>query len=166
MATYQQALDDFGIVRLLQKLIVIAPESLEMEERESLAALLIEQLTSCLDRALIAQYLNFIDAGDGNVISDQIAIELQSVAIASARPLNCLPPKESASGFQIGDRVQWKPLSDCSTDWGTVIGRFYTYARHRLQWGWKYVVWLDDNSPSSVWTAADTAWEDDLQPMN
>jgi hypothetical protein len=46
-----------------------------------------------------------------------------------------------------------------------VIGRFYLPAPHRgLQWSWKYLILLDKDSPSAAWVAADTAWENDLEP--
>ncbi len=162
LAGYQQALDDFGIIQLLQKLILVAPAQVEVEERESLAAYLIEQLAASLNSSLIDQFLNAIARGDGGAISDAIAIELNAlptdVTLAEVFPYNY------ASGcFAIGDRVEWKPLPDPS-DWGTVIGRFWAYAPHRRCWGWKYVIWLDQGSPSSAWIVADTAWEQDLQP--
>ncbi|MEO0521151.1 MAG: hypothetical protein AAF171_28125 [Cyanobacteria bacterium P01_A01_bin.116] len=66
--------------------------------------------------------------------------------------------------FLYGDRLCW--LSDGElTDWGIVIGRFYSFAPHRRRWGWCYLIWLDPNSPSSDWVRADIAWEDDLEPI-
>ncbi|HAG80895.1 MAG TPA: hypothetical protein DCL61_06915 [Cyanobacteria bacterium UBA12227] len=57
MTTYQQALDDFAIIQLLQKLILVSPVHLESEERESLAASLIEQLSASLNGHLITEYI-------------------------------------------------------------------------------------------------------------
>ncbi|MEQ8969743.1 MAG: hypothetical protein RIE73_05030 [Coleofasciculus sp. C1-SOL-03] len=164
MTTYQQALDDFGIIPLLQKLILMTPVHLESEERESLAALLITQLTASLTHQSIANYLNAIEQGNQDMIADRIIQELQATPVTLSAPTSL--PKESSASFEIGDRVQWKSLAHSTRDWGIIIGRFYTYGRHRLQWGWQYVVWLDEESPSSAWTVADTAWEEDLQRLN
>ncbi|MFP4124589.1 MAG: hypothetical protein ACLFWI_27060 [Coleofasciculus sp.] len=165
MTTYQQALDDFGIIQLLQKLIVDTPVQLDSEERESLAAFLIEQLTLCLDQSLIVQCLQVMNSGDKMMISDRVSLALAGMAVRVFTPKSPVFPDESKAGFQIGDRVAWKPLFNNSPDWGVVMGRFYAYGRQGWQWGWQYVVWLDEASPSSVWTVADTAWEEDLQPL-
>jgi len=66
--------------------------------------------------------------------------------------------------FLYGDRLRWVSEQD-NTDWGIVIGRFYSYAPHRRNWAWCYLIWLAPNSPSSDWAVADTAWEDDLEPL-
>jgi hypothetical protein len=50
-------------------------------------------------------------------------------------------------------------------DWGVAIGRFYSFAPHHCAWTWCYLIWLDKLSPSYAWTVADTAWEDDLEPL-
>jgi hypothetical protein len=66
--------------------------------------------------------------------------------------------------FLYGDRLRW--ISDgAATDWGIVIGRFYSFAPHCRRWAWCYLIWLDADSPSSAWVSADVAWEDDLQPL-
>jgi hypothetical protein len=66
--------------------------------------------------------------------------------------------------FLYGDRLYW--ISDGEvTDWGIVIGRFYSFAPHYGRWRWCYLLWLDSNSPSSAWLSTDIAWEDDLEPM-
>lgn len=36
---------------------------------------------------------------------------------------------------------------------------------HHCAWTWCYLIWLDKLSPSSPWTVADTAWENDLEPL-
>ncbi len=159
---YQQALEDFGIIQLLQKLILVTPSHLDVEQRESLAALLIEQLTTSLDSALIAQCLNPMLPCDGGAISDLIAIELNALPTSVTLAENFL--HNSSAYFTIGDKVQWKPQPN-PMDWGIVIGRFYAYAHHRCRWGWKYAIWLAEDSPSSAWAVADTAWEEDLQPF-
>ncbi|MHC5823357.1 MAG: hypothetical protein ACYT04_47865, partial [Nostoc sp.] len=64
---YQQALDDFGITELLAKLNNYSDADfdsawiqLQQQEIESLAAILISQLTYSLNGKLIAAYLNLI----------------------------------------------------------------------------------------------------------
>ncbi|MFB2976461.1 hypothetical protein [Microseira sp. BLCC-F43] len=66
--------------------------------------------------------------------------------------------------FLYGDKLRWIPDGD-KTDWGIAIGRYYSFAPHRCAWTWCYLIWLDPLSPSYAWTVADTAWEDDLEPM-
>lgn len=66
--------------------------------------------------------------------------------------------------FGYGDRLCWISYSN-ATDWGLVIGRFYSYAAHSRCWRWCYLIWLDPGSPSAAWIRADIAWEDDLEPI-
>jgi hypothetical protein len=66
--------------------------------------------------------------------------------------------------FLYGDRLCWK-TNNQTTDWGIVIGRFYSFAPHRRCWRWCYLIWLDPDSLSSAWLRADIAWEDDLEPL-
>ncbi|YAF94054.1 MAG: hypothetical protein AB3A66_15670 [Nodularia sp. CChRGM 3473] len=49
------------------------------------------------------------------------------------------------------------------TDWGTAIGRFYSFAPHLCCWTWCYLIWLSKDSPSAAWISADIAWEQDLE---
>ncbi|HEY9626473.1 MAG TPA: hypothetical protein V6C84_04160 [Coleofasciculaceae cyanobacterium] len=62
--------------------------------------------------------------------------------------------------LKIGDRVCWHPLP--AQDFGIITGLEYAPAEHLQSWSWKYVVWLDPQSPSREWTQQDSAWEDDL----
>ncbi len=64
--------------------------------------------------------------------------------------------------FEWGDRTRWK-TDDPTTDSGTVIGKFYSFAPHCRRWQWCYLIWLDADSPSAAWIKADIAWEDDLE---
>lgn len=69
--------------------------------------------------------------------------------------------------FLYGDHLKWKPLSDTdNTDTGVIIGRFYAFAHHRNQWTWKYLIFLDPNAYSRRFCTADTAWEEDLEPID
>jgi hypothetical protein len=76
----------------------------------------------------------------------------------------CLPSNFSKDlptpKFKIGDRVQWKPLP--THEFGVITGLEYAPAEHLQGWSWKYLVWLDPQSPSREWTHQDSAWEDDL----
>lgn len=164
LSGYQQALDDFGIISLLQKLILLAPNEFNVEERESLAAMLIERLTTSLNRSLIDQCLNPMYPCHEGVISDLILTELNALP-SSINLAENFSYYLSLPNFAVGEKVQWKPIVE-PTDWGIVIGRFYAYAQHHCRWGWKYVIWLAQDSPSSAWTIVDTAWEEDLVRKN
>jgi len=163
--TYQQALDDFGITQLLSYLTNYVDTdfnaqlmNLEEQELKSLAAILIQRLISNLNGKLIASYLNAIRYGDSHIIFDptNLQIPLPSIDLP-AHFLKTITPR-----YQEGDRVRWRPISN-TTDWGIVIGRFYT--QHHCQWTVYYIVKLDRNSPSAAWIVADTAWEEDLEPI-
>jgi len=83
----------------------------------------------------------------------------------SSIPLNSLPegfPHHTPTPkFQIGDRVRWQPQP--TEDLGTITGIQYTPAQGLQSWAWRYIVWLDLQSPSQQWIRADTAWETDLE---
>jgi hypothetical protein len=86
---------------------------------------------------------------------------LPSVRLPADFPDGTAMPK-----FLYGDRLQWIPLSDKDeTDRGIVIGRFYAFASHRYQWGWKYLILLDPESLSAQFCVADTCWEEHLEPL-
>lgn len=161
--TYQEALEDFGIAELLSYLgnytdadFSAAKMNLEQQELESLAAILIQRLTQNLKGKLIASYLNVIRHGDSDVVCDPIPLEIAAASINL--------PVTLVSCYQEGDRVKWRS-PDNPTDWGIVIGRFFTYAQHLNQWAVRYLIRLDEDSPSATWLVADTAWEDDLEPI-
>ena len=163
---YQQALEDFGITELLEKLshfqdadFDAQPLHPEPEELDSVAALLIQQLTNSLNGKLISSYLKAYRHGNSDVFSSPISIEFpQSVSLPSGFPDSALPPH-----FLYGDRVRLVPVSG-DREWGVVIGRFYNYAAHRCRWMWRYILWLDKASFSASWIVATTAWEEDLEP--
>ena len=68
------------------------------------------------------------------------------------------PQMSSAPKFSLGDRVRFVPL--LAEAYGIIVGLRFAPAEH-LQ-GWRYIIWLDLQSPSRVWTSSDLAWEDDL----
>lgn len=158
---YQQALEDFGITELLEKLSHFQDADfnakelhLEPEELDSIAALLIHQLTGSLNGKLISGYLNTIRHGSTDVFAHPITLEFpQSASLPSDFPHSAPTPR-----FEFGTIV-----SVNSSEWGVVIGRFYNYAAHRCCWMWRYILWLDQASLSAAWVVAATAWEEDLQ---
>lgn len=164
---YEQALDDFGITELRSHLSNYADAdfnaalmNLEEQELETLAAILIQRLTKNLKGKLIASYLNAIRHGDSDVICDPINLEIPPPSIDL--PANF--PNSVTPCYQEGDRVRWRSLTN-NTDWGIVIGRYYTYAQHQCSWAVCYLVWLNEDSPSAAWTVTDTAWEEDLEAI-
>jgi len=165
---YQQALDDFGITGLLLRLknfsdanFDAAWMNLSEQERESLAVILIQGLTANLRGRLIANYLEMMRQGSKNDLTGSINLEFPppSVDLPANFPDEAEPPR-----FLYGDKLRWIPVNGDS-DFGTVIGRFYSFASHHCSWQWCYLIWLDKESPSAVLAVADTAWEEDLEPM-
>lgn len=99
-------------------------------------------------------------------MSDPSLAQIKSLISSRLQsPASSLPahfPDVEIPQFLYGDRLCW--ISDgAATDWGIVIGRFYSFAPHCGCWRWCYLIWLDVDSPSSAWVNADIAWEDDLQ---
>lgn len=97
--------------------------------------------------------------------------DLPLVSLDAPPPSVGLPPSfpdgTETPYFVCGDHVKWKPLSDRdNTDTGVIIGRFYAFAHHHHQWSWKYLVFLDTDSYSRCFCTADTAWEQDLEPLD
>lgn len=163
---YQQALSDFGITELLEKLSNFSDNDFNAQwlykepgELDSLAAILIQQLINNLNGKLIGGYLNAIRHGNSDVFEAPISLEFpQSVRLPSNFPDSTLSPH-----FLYGDKVRLVPVSS-SSEWGVVIGRFYSYAAHRCSWMWCYILWLDQASFSASWVVATTVWEEDLEP--
>ncbi|MEH1951968.1 MAG: hypothetical protein V7K77_34195 [Nostoc sp.] len=150
--SYLQALDDFGITQLLAKLSDYG----EQQEQETLAAVLIYQLTQSIDAELIANYLSAIAKNHQDLFPELINQKL-SVDLPADFPDTAKTPR-----FLYGDRLRW--LSS-DTDWGIAIGRFYNFAPHLCCWSWCYLIWLSEDSLSAAWTSADIAWEEDLEPL-
>lgn len=103
-----------------------------------------------------------------SVPDDVQTLVAESLLTNSLRSPSDLPatfPDVETPRFLYGDRLQWISNSE-TTDWGSVIGRFYCFAPHCDRWQWCYLIWLDPNSPSSSCVKADIAWEEDLQACN
>ncbi|MEH1956422.1 hypothetical protein [Nostoc sp.] len=166
---YQQGLDDFGITELLAKLNNYSDADfdsawiqLQQQEIESLAAILISQLTYSLNGKLIAAYLNLIRHSNQDIVPSLINLKCPDASIEL--PAN-FPDVAKTPKFLYGDRLRWLS-TESDTDWGIVIGRFYSFASDRCCWSWCYLIWLGEDSPSAAWTSADIAWEEDLEPIS
>jgi hypothetical protein len=182
---YQQALDDFGITELLANLKNYSDEDfdstwtqLQQQEIETLAAILISQLTHSINGKLIAAYLNLIRHNHQDIALSLInpersrRVNLKYPDASIELPAN-FPDVAKTPRFLYGDRLRWLS-TESDTDWGIVIGRFYSFASdafggsrsdHRCCWSWCYLIWLSKDCPSAAWTSADIAWEEDLEPM-
>jgi len=102
---------------------------------------------------------------DGDVIANITPLILSQPPEGIFLP-SAFPHEVQPSSFLIGDRVRWKFLDDTpDTDWGCVVGKYYAFASHKFDWRWRYIIWLDDDSPSKEWLVLELAWEDDLEPL-
>jgi len=161
---YLQALDDFGITELLAKL----SNYCHQEEQESLAAVLISQLTQSIDAEMIANYLSAIArSAVPEAIAKSHVFPLPGLINQKFSPVSAdlpvdFPDTAKTPRFLYGDKLRWV---GSDSDWGTVYGRFYSFAPQRGSWTWCYLIWLSQDSPSAAWTVADTAWEEDLEPL-
>lgn len=174
--SYLQALQDFGVLELrdaistalgaerltsLSKPIENSQTNpLSSGELDSLTALLIRQLTSNLNCQQLCNLLQAfqLDSSVSGLPSLSFHPSVPGISLPANFPDNAETPK-----FLYGDRLQWKPLFDTNeTDRGVVIGRFYAFAPHRCQWGWKYLILLAPESPSAQFCVADTCWEEHL----
>ena len=165
-------MDDFGIAQLLAKL----SDYCEQQEQESLAAVLIYQLTQSIDAELIANYLTAlalslavrgsVSEREGIAKSQQHLLPRlinQKFSLGSVDLPNDFPNTAKTPRFLYGDKLRWL---GSDTDWGIVIGRFYCFAPHLYCWTWCYLIWLSKDSPSNPWTSADIAWEEDLESLS
>jgi len=102
---------------------------------------------------------------DGDVIANTTPLILSQPPEGISLP-SAFPGEVQLSDFLIGDRVRWKFLDDTpDTDWGRVVGKYYAFASHKSDWQWRYIIWLDDDSPSKEWLVLELAWENDLEPL-
>ncbi|BAY29332.1 hypothetical protein NIES2107_11730 [Nostoc carneum NIES-2107] len=161
---YQQALDHFGITQLIAKLSSYsdrASMSAEQSQLESLAAKLIADLVQNINAQAIANYLNATPGCKGDAILNCINLKLPQPPVELPADFS---HRTDNPYFLYGDKVRWV-TGEHDSDWGTVIGRFYSFAPHLGCWTWCYLVWLAKESCSAAWTSADIAWEQDLEPL-
>ena len=158
---YHKALDDFGVIELLQKLAEVTADQPEKTDLDNLATLLIKHLTNLLNPDSLDGFLHAIRQGEGKTIAHFLSLN-QKLPLPADSPsffLDTKPPR-----FKFGSLLRWIPLEDMTlTDWGIVIGRFYGYAPESGRWMWCYLLLLDPDSPSASWCVVDTAWEGDLE---
>jgi hypothetical protein len=173
---YQQALKDFALTNLLTRLKTYSDADFDaasmnftQPELESLAAILIRDLTGNLKGKAIAGYLNAIRHSSTDIPPSLVHLAFPPPSIDL--PANF--PDVQTPRYLYGDKLRWIPDSD-KADWGIAIakrcceaqiGRFYSFAPHHCAWMWCYLIWLDKLSSSAAWTVADIAWENDLEPM-
>jgi hypothetical protein len=167
-AGYQQALADYDLPQLLHVLQNFSDDhfdaalaALTPSEVEILATVLIQGLTTAIKGSLLADYLSAIRRVAYEEVKplSQLHLSPPAIDLPTDFPVNAEMPK-----FLYGDRLCWLSQGEI-TDWGIVIGRFYSFAPHRCCWCWCYLIWLDPDSPSFAWVRADIAWEDDLEPL-
>ncbi len=165
---YQLALDDFGITELLTQLgnysdtdFDTAQTNPTQPELESLAAILIQQLTTNINGNAIADYINAMRQCRANI--PPALVHLAVPAPSLDLPANF--PNVETPRYLYGDKLRWI-CDDDNTDWGVVSGRFYSFAPHHCAWTWCYLIWLDKHSPSATRIVADIAWENDLEPVD
>jgi hypothetical protein len=165
---YQQAKEDFAIANLLTRLKTYSDTdfdavwmNLTQPELESLAAILIRELTTNLNGKGIADYLNAVRQGSANIPGSLIHQTFPPPSLDL--PTNF--PNVGTPRYLYGDKLRWI-CDDDKADWGVVIGRFYSFAPHHCAWMWCYLIWLDKVSPSANRVVADIAWEDDLEPVD
>jgi hypothetical protein len=155
---YQQALEDFAITHLLTHLKTYSDAdfdaawmNLTQPELESLAAILIRQLTANLkgkaicasqQRFAIAGYLNALRHGSTDIPPSLVHLVFPPPSIDL--PANF--PNVQVPRYLYGDKLRWISEGN-KTDWGIVIGRFYSFAPHHCAWTWCYLIWLDKLSP-------------------
>lgn len=161
---YQQALEDFALAPLLARLKTYSDAdfdaawmNLTQPELESLTAILIRDLTANLNGKALAGYLNAMRHGSTDIPPSLVHLAFPPPSIDL--PANF--PNVQTPRYLYGDKLRWISEGD-KTDWGVAIGRFYSFAPHHCAWTWCYLIWLDKLSPSSPWTVADIAWENDL----
>ena len=160
---YQQALSDFAIKDLKAKVSEYFNTNgfnkeryVEEQDQESLIAILIEQLTNNLNSQLIDNYFKALESGYDEVLLSEIQPPTKEL------PINF---KDSATPcYKDGESLRWIP-SKGGVDWGMAIGRFLAYTPHLCRWSWKYIILLDSDSKSAAWVVADTAWQEDLEPL-
>lgn len=75
-----------------------------------------------------------------------------------------LPDTFTNPRFKIGKKLRYIPETDSSPiDRGQIIGFYYCYAVAKAIWMWRYVLWLDEDSPSRDWLKTTVVWEDDVE---
>ncbi len=85
---------------------------------------------------LIADYLNLIRHSNQDIVPGLINLKYPDASIEL--PAN-FPDVAKTPRFLYGDRLRWLSTQS-DTDWGIVIGRFYSNASDRCGWSWCYLI--------------------------
>ena len=160
-AGYLEALDDFGILDLMQKLSEQGGSDFGLDQLSSLATLLVKHLTAVVSPEVVHTYRDLTAAG-----RDMLAGQLLAAAGRMRVPADCPAAILDAQPpwFRVGELVQWIFADEPKlADWGIVVGRYYGYSVESGHWQWCYLVMLDPDAPSARWCGLDTAWECDLE---
>ncbi|MGI2906958.1 hypothetical protein [Tolypothrix sp. VBCCA 56010] len=146
---------DDAIAILLLAVQKINP-TLTAFESSQITTKLISQLALTINSEIINNYLQAIHYGQQDIFSAPITREYpQGVELPNL--LNISPPN-----YSIGSKVRLTPI-DGATEWGTLIGYYLCYASHRCKWQWKYILFLDFDSPSADWVKTTFAWQDEIE---
>lgn len=144
-SSYKQALKNFGITDLLNKLGDLAPSPEDLAaihptplELEHLAAILIRNLAKSLTRKHIYQSFKAIRQNDLDFLN--FSPNLDALGLLELPPN--FPEQVSPPLFLLGDCLRYLPVNGLS-DFGIVIGRYFSYATHQGTWTWRYILWLD-----------------------
>lgn len=151
----QSVYPDDAIAQLLLAVQKINP-TLTAFESSQITTLLIKQLAVTLNCEIINNYLQAKRLGQQDIFSVPITREYpQSVELPNL--LNTPPPN-----YSIGSKVRLTPI-DGATEWGTLIGNYLAYAPRVREWQWKYILFLDKDSPSADWVKTTNAWQDEIE---
>ncbi|BAY10857.1 hypothetical protein [Calothrix sp. NIES-2098] len=153
---YSQALKDYAIANFLEALqqtnSILLPS-----ESSLIAALLIEKLPQAIDPELVSHYLH--------VVREGYAIDAFTTPITLEYPQSVELPQLSdipAPCYSVGTKVRLTPI-DGAAEWGTLIGYYLCYAPHRCRWMYRYILYLESNSPSAAWMKSTFAWEEEIE---
>ena len=151
----QSVYPDDAIAILLLAVEKINP-NLTPFESSQITTLLIEQLALTINSEIINNYLQAKHLGQQDIFDAPITREYpQGVELPNL--LNTPPPD-----YSIGSKVRLTPI-DGATEWGTLIGYYLCYAEHHCKWQWKYILFLDFDSPSADWVKTTNAWQDEIE---
>lgn len=111
-------------------------------------------MPKAINPELVSQYLHAI--GDRNLFAVPITLEYpQSTEFPNL--LNLPVPR-----YAIGVKVRLAPVLGAA-EWGTLIGFYWGYAPHRCQWMYRYIIYLDRDSPSAAWIQSTFTWENEIE---
>ena len=151
----QSVYPDDATAELLLTVQKINP-NLTAFESSQITTKLISQLAAAINPEIINNYLQAKHLGQQDIFSAPITREYpQGVELPNL--LNTPPPD-----YSIGSKVRLTPI-DGATEWGTLIGNYLAYAPRVRKWQWKYILFLDFDSPSAAWVKTTFAWQDEIE---